>query len=109
MNWLVKKRAYIVFLVLFQLLVFVTPLFIKGIHIHRYEQGHSHPAGIEKAYSEAVQWCPIYKFEFVTSIIQDDIRDGLFQQSNQITDIELANQIFKISFTSCLLRAPPVS
>ncbi|MDO9255085.1 MAG: hypothetical protein Q7U54_06190 [Bacteroidales bacterium] len=109
MNWLVKKRAYIVFLVLFQLLVFVTPLFIKGFHIHKYEQGHSHTAGNTKSYAKAVQWCPIYKFEFVSSIIQDDILYELFKQTNPIINIELANQIFKISFTSCLLRAPPVS
>ena len=105
---MVKKRAYIVFLVLFQLLVFVTPLFIKGTHIHKYEQANNHSAGNAKSYTKAVQWCPIYKFEFVTSIIQDDIRYVLFQQTNRIINIELANQIFKISFTSCLLRAPPV-
>lgn len=106
---LIKKRAHIVFLVLFQLGVFVTPLFIKGTHIHTIEKTHNLLIGNKEFLVKTSEWCPIYKFEFVTSFIQDEIGFSLFQKTDLINIIELSNQIFKITYTSCLLRAPPLS
>ena len=106
---LVKKRSHIVLLVLFQLTVFVTPLFIKSTHIHTYEHSGKTLTEHGSTIAKTIPGCPIYKFEFVTSNLQDEIRYCLFQQTSTVNNIELNNQIFRLSFTSCLLRAPPVS
>jgi hypothetical protein len=104
-----KKRTFFVILVFSQLIIFVTPLFIKGTHIHSYENDLKHSTGNSKSIAKAEQWCPIYKYEFVNLISHDEIQSNPFQQTAEILYFGLIHQIFKISFTSCLLRAPPVS
>lgn len=106
---MIKNRTNFVFLVFFQLLIFVIPLFIKGAHVHRYSQNSKLSNSCNKSITKTEHWCPICKYEFVSKIVDNDIQYNLVQQTIDILYFGLIHQIFKISFTSCLLRAPPAN
>jgi hypothetical protein len=102
------RQLNIAFLVVFQALVFNTPIAVKSFHVHR-DIPLIHSSGSNPCYEKAAKHCEICSFDFV-----DFIRTSLtsFFKIESLIDCTFTESIqtgFSLSNASYYLRAPPVS
>ncbi|MGA1978420.1 MAG: hypothetical protein ABSG89_11275 [Bacteroidales bacterium] len=105
-----KKKANIVIIALFHLLVFTFPFTIKAVHHH---ESHYLPA-IYQAYDgklllKAEKSCPICQFEFFSFIADDSPAYRISQPLCRVQNYNLVRQAYKTTRASYLLRAPPLA
>jgi len=102
-----RKQLYIVFLSWLQLIVLIAAFTIKYTHHHADEQLQKNQTNKGITLSKTENPCPICQFEFVHFISKEIKHTCISQPVSNVINIELSNQIFKISFYSFSLRAPP--
>jgi hypothetical protein len=103
-----SRQLSIGFLLIFQALVFVTPIAVKSFHVHS-DMIRIHTSGSDPSYEKAAKHCEICSFDFV-----DFIRNSLtsFFTIESLTDCPTTESVkagYHVSCASFHLRAPPFS
>lgn len=100
------KKPYIIFLAVFQLIVFTSPHFIKSFHhhslVHFPVKNNSTELGI------AEKPCLICQFEFVTFELNKPVKYTFCLPSVPLQNSETIAQVYYSSFYYYSHRAPPV-
>jgi hypothetical protein len=101
------RKANIIILVFFHLLVFVAPITIKTGHHHAPDQGITSFPDNRPAISQAEKLCLICSFELVPVITQEYHSYTVDLQVSKFYLARPLEAIFRKPFTYFLLRAPP--
>lgn len=78
-----RKRIYIIFFAIVQLVVFMTPTVVKLVHHHEFERVEFLPT-THKTLTKYNEQCPICHFEFVTFISENNEKSRCDAQNIQL-------------------------
>ena len=101
---MIKNKKHIIFLALFQLVVFLAPLAIKDFHKHIHLQSTA-ANGVSIYKSEKP--CAICNFEFVQFIAKSTLHIHYYIPSVSDVIFYSAYQYYKTPYYSYNLRGPP--
>jgi len=100
----INNKKHIIFLALFQLVVFMAPLAVKDFHNHIHLQSDNTN---DSAYNKLQKPCAICNFEFVQFIAKSPFHIHYYIPSISVVISYIATEYYKIPYFSYHLRGPP--
>ena len=102
-------KANIIFLSLFQLLVFIYPILVKSDHHHLHENYNISYSIQGQSVSKTENFCPICNFEFVKVLLHSSDQYGVFQIPKPLKKSDIVSVDYNNPYTLFSVRAPPLS
>jgi hypothetical protein len=104
-----KTRINILLLVLFHLLVFMTPVVVKSFHNHHQTVSLSQLEQKNTSLGERVKDCPICHYEFVEAVCPHSGQYEFGAFSQPLLKVAFYEAVYTTQLRYFSLRAPPVA